>query len=145
MNPYWDVNARGAFIGLSSSHTRGYLYRSILEGIAFEILFEIEAVEKSIDVNIKKLIAIGGGAKSSLWLKIFADITGKNICIPKTNEASALGAAITAGVGIGWFKTFNEAANAMTGIEEVIKPSKKNNEIYKQLFINYKNIYPLLK
>jgi xylulokinase len=130
---------------LSSSHTRGHLYRSILEGIAFEILFEINAVEKSIDSVVKEFIAIGGGAKSNLWLQIFADITGKNVCIPQTNEASALGAAITAAVGSGWFKTFNEAAGAMTGVKKVIIPNKKNHKIYKQLFLTYGKIYPQIK
>ena len=98
MNPYWDINARGAFVGLSSSHTRGHLYRSILEGIAFEQLFAINSVEETIGTRVNDFVAIGGGAANNLWCQILADVTGRRICIPENTEASALGAAIAAAV-----------------------------------------------
>jgi len=145
MNPYWDINARGAFVGLSSFHNRGHMYRSILEGIAFEQLFAIEAVKKSIGTKIKDFIVIGGGASNNLWRHIFADITGKNICIPENTEASGLGAAIAAAVGACWYRTFKDAAHEMTGINKIIKPEKQNHKKYKQLFMIYKKIYPNLK
>jgi sugar (pentulose or hexulose) kinase len=142
MNPYWDMDARGAFVGLSSSHHRGHIYRSILEGIAFEQLFAINAVERAVDSRVSDLVAIGGGATSDLWLHIFADITGKNICIPGNTEASALGAGICAAVGAGWYRTFQEAANAMTGTERRIRPKKENHYIYRKLSEAYKTSYP---
>ena len=145
MNPYWDVNARGAFVGLSSFHHRGHLYRSILEGIAFEQLLAINAVEKSIGTKVRDFVAIGGGATNDLWCHILADITGRNICLPENTEASGLGAAIAAAVGIGWYGTFKEAADKMTGIKEVIRPERQNHEKYQQLFTVYENIYPSLK
>ena len=145
MNPYWDMNARGAFAGLSPSHHRGHMYRSILEGIAFEQRFAIHAVENSMDRKVHSLVAIGGGAASDLWCHIFADITGKNICIPKNTEASALGAAIAAAVGAGWYPSFQEAANAMTGIHTIIKPDFDNFRKYQELFPIYRRLYPCLK
>lgn len=145
MNPYWDMNARGAFIGLSSSHKQGHMYRAILEGIAFEQLFAINAVEKSISRSIKDFIAIGGGVNNKLWCQILADITGKNIRIPKDTEASGLGAAIAAAVGIGWYRSFKDAADAMTGIHKTIKPQIQNHKKYQQLFLSYKSIYPHIK
>ncbi|MBN1398433.1 MAG: FGGY-family carbohydrate kinase [Bacteroidetes bacterium] len=144
MNPYWNINARGVFTGLSAFHNRGHIYRSILEGIAFEQLFAIEAVEKSIGKRVKEFVVIGGGAKSGLWCRILADVTNKNICIPQNTEASSLGAAIAAAVGIGWYNSFKDAAVKMTGIKKVIKPVKKNNEIYKRFYSSYKRIYPSL-
>jgi xylulokinase len=145
MNPYWDLNARGAFVGLSSFHNRGHIYRSILEGIAFEQLFAINAVEKSIGTKVKEFVAIGGGASNNLWCRIFADITGKNICIPESTEASGLGAAIAAAVGVGWYKSFKEAVNEMKGNEKLIKPEMKDYNTYMRLFLKYKRIYPKLK
>jgi xylulokinase len=145
MNPYWDLNARGAFVGLSSFHNRGHIYRSILEGIAFEQLFAINAVEKSIGTKINEFVAFGGGTSNNLWCHIFADITGKNICIPENTEASCMGAAIAAAVGIGWYGTFKDAANEMTGINKIIKPEMQNYKKYQQLFTKYKRIYPSLK
>lgn len=145
MNPYWDINARGAFLGLSSFHCRGHVYRSILEGIAFEQLFAINAVEKSIGTRVNDFVAIGGGAANDLWCHIFADITGRNICIPGNTEASGLGAAMAAAVGAGWYRSFIEAAHEMTSIKKVIKPEMQNYRKYQRLFGAYKSIYPSLK
>ena len=145
MNPYWDVNARGAFVGLSSSHTRGHIYRSILEGIAFEQLFAVGEVEKSAGTTVKEFIAIGGGAASDLWLSIFADVTGKNIRVPENTEASALGAAIAAAVGAGWYGTFKTAASAMTGSVKELLPDKMRHRTYAGLFESYKKLSPALK
>lgn len=145
MNPYWDMNARAVFAGLSASHHRGHMYRSILEGIAFEQLFAVLSVEKTIGRKVHSLIAIGGGAASDLWCHIFADITGKNICLPKNTEASAMGAAIAAAVGAGWYASFREAANAMTGIRKEIRPDSDNNKKYQELFPIYRKLYPCLK
>ena len=145
MNPYWDMNARGAFVGLSSFHQRGHMYRSILEGIAFEQLFAVSAVEKSIGAKVNDLVAIGGGATNELWCHVLADITGKNICIPENTEASGLGAAIAAAVGAGWYPTFQEAASEMTRIDRIIGPEDQTFEEYRRLFAAYKTIYPKLK
>jgi sugar (pentulose or hexulose) kinase len=145
MNPYWDINARGAFIGLSSSHGQGHMYRSILEGIAFEKLFALNAVEKTIGIKVDELVAIGGGAISNFWCHILADITGKNICLPRNTEASGLGAGIAAAVGAGWYQTFKIAAQEMTGIKKVIKPDRQTHEKYQHLFAAYRKIYPGLK
>jgi xylulokinase len=128
MNPYGDMNARGAFALLSPSHHRGHMYRSILEGIAFEQLFAIHSVENSIDKKIHSLVAIGGGAASDLWCHILADVTGKNICIPANAEASGLGAAIAAAVGAGWYASFQEAANAMTRIHNEDKTEFRQSQ-----------------
>lgn len=144
MNPYWDANARGAFVGLSSSHTRGHLYRSILEGIAFEQLFAINSVENTIGTRVKDFVAIGGGAANSLWCYVLADVLGRRICIPENTEASALGAAIAAAVGSGWHSTFREAARRMSRTKRVIMPDKQNHRRYNELFADYKRIYPAL-
>ncbi len=145
MNPYWDMNARGAFVGLSESHHRGHMFRSILEGIAFEQLLAILLVEKAIGRKVHSFVAIGGGASNDLWRRIFADITGRKICLPENTEASALGAAIAAAVGAGWHSSFQEAANAMTGIRREIKPDAYNHRRYRERFSIYKRLYPGIK
>jgi sugar (pentulose or hexulose) kinase len=145
MNPYWDIDAKGAFVGLSSFHTRGHLYRSILEGIAFEQLLAVRAVEKSLRTRVEEFVAIGGGAGNDLWCHILADVIGKNICIPETTEASGLGAAIAAAVGVGWYRSFTEAAHEMTGIRNVLQPETQNHRAYQRLSAAYKRLYPSLK
>lgn len=145
MNPYWDVNARGAFVGLSASHGRGHIYRSILEGIAFEQRFAIGEVEKAVGSRVDELVVIGGGAANSLWCSVLADVTGKKVLVPKNLEASALGAAIAAAVGAGWYKTFKEAAEKMTGVKKRILPDRLNNRLYSRFFAEYVKIYPSLR
>ena len=145
MNPYWDINAKGAFVGLSSSHSRGHLYRSILEGIAFEQLFAINSVEGTIGTRVNDFVAIGGGAANNLWCQILADVTGRRICIPENTEASALGAAIAAAVCSCWHSTFKEAARRMSRTKRVITPDRQSHRRYKQLFAYYQRIYPGLE
>ena len=88
---------------------------------------------------------MGGGAANMLWCHIIADITGKNICIPRNTEASALGAGITASVGAGWYRTGKHAAAHMTSMKKIIHPDKQNHKTYHPLFAVYKTIYPALQ
>lgn len=145
MNPYWDVNAKASFVGLTSSHGRGHLYRALLEGIAFEQLHALNAVEKSINANIAELVAIGGGSENKLWLQIFADVTGKKICIPSNKEASGLGAGIAAAVGAGWYNNFKNAAEMMTGKERIIFPNPAMHKLYMSQFKKYSRLYLAVK
>jgi sugar (pentulose or hexulose) kinase len=145
MNPYWDMNARGAFIGLSSSHGRGHLYRAVLEGIAFEQSLALRAVEKATGSRVEELFAIGGGAASEAWFRIIADITGKTTYRPRTTEASGLGAGISAAVGAGWYGGFREAASGMTGNRDAIKPDAGISARYQALYRDYGRIYPALR
>ncbi len=145
MNPYWDMNARGAFAGLSSSHDRGHMYRAILEGIALEQLLAMSAVERETNVKIRDFVVMGGGASSSLWCSILADVTGRNISVPDNIEASALGAAIVAAVGAGWFRTSAQAARQMTGIRRRIAPDLHNHKKYLEVLSHYSQLYPALK
>ena len=116
-----------------------------MEGIAFEQLLALNAVESRVGTKVKELVAIGGGATNALWCHIMADITERTICIPKSTEASALGAAVTAAVGMNWYHTAREAAGKMTGIAGRIRPEKKNRKRYEKLFAMYRRIYPALK
>jgi len=142
MNPYWDPDARGCIIGLSSEHVRGHLYRAILEGIAMEQSLATQAVEKAIGKTTKEFAIIGGGAKSELWRHIIADTSGKKILVMSTDEASSLGAGISAAVASGWFQTFEDAAKSMVHVKSMIKPDDRNKEIYRNRITEYMKIYP---
>jgi sugar (pentulose or hexulose) kinase len=145
MNPYWDTQARGAFTGLSSSHTRAHFYRAVLEGIAFEQAFALKAVEQAVGTRVVELVAIGGGAANPLWRAIMADITGRRILMPSTLEASTLGAAIAAAMGAGWYRTFAEAARTMAGDTRTLLPDRARRTSYRPLLEDYQRIYPSLQ
>jgi xylulokinase len=145
MNPHWDAHARGAFTGISSSHTRTHFYRAVLEGIAFEQALALEAVEHATGTKVVELVAIGGGAGNALWRTIMADITGRRILMPSTLEASTLGAAIAGAMGAGWYRTFAEAARTMAGGSRTPMPDPARRRSYRPLIEDYRRIYPSLK
>lgn len=133
MTPYWDPRARGVIAGLSSSHTRGDVYRSILEGIALEQAMVTDRIAAATS-PISHFVAIGGGANSDLWCQIIADTADRQVKRLATIEASSLGAAMAAARGAGWFGTVAEAAAAMAGKPvKVFRPRRKQAAFYREL------------
>jgi sugar (pentulose or hexulose) kinase len=145
MNPYWDTDARGCIIGLSSGHHRGHLYRAILEGIAMEQSLASKAVEKATGERIEEFAIIGGGARSELWRQIIADTSGKKVLNMSSEEASSLGAGISAAVAAGWFPSFEVAAKNMVHVKGVTEPITQNAERYHNQLKKYREIYPAIK
>lgn len=121
MNPHWDPKARGAIVGLSPEHGRAHLYRGALEALTLEIARALASMAEN-GIGLERIRAIGGGAKSDLWLQMIADSTGLPVERSATVEASALGAGIVAAVGAGWYGSFQEAAEAMTAGCETVMP-----------------------
>jgi xylulokinase len=146
MTPHWDANARGCFIGLNASHSRGHLYRSLLEGIALEQALVTGMIETATGEQVHKFVAVGGGAASELWCQIIADATVKPVLRSATVEASSLGVAICAAVAAGWFGTHAEAAEAMSARDLVeITPRQENQLRYAELMKVYREVYPALR
>jgi len=115
------------------------IYRAVMEGLSYEMLYNIESLTKY-GININSLRATGGGAKSPLWLQIKADIFGKTITSVKTDEAGAAGCAMHAAVGMGVYKDLKEAVGAFVKIGETYIPSDKYKDIYSEKYENYKTV-----
>ena len=113
MDPHWNPKARAAFEGLGPSHGIGHLYRASLEALTLESARCVAAMAKNGIVS-ERILAVGGGAKSAVWTRMFADATGLPLTKSESLEASALGAGMSAAVGVGWFESFDEAAAAMS-------------------------------
>jgi sugar (pentulose or hexulose) kinase len=146
MTPYWDPLARGCWVGLSGSHRRGHLYRSLLEGIALEQALVTGMIEDATGVSVKDFTAIGGGAASDLWCQILAEATGRSIRRSSTVEASSLGAAICAAVGSGLYANAADAAAAMSDtVLRETQPSSENRRKYADLLGIYRELYPGLR
>ena len=88
---------------------------------------------------------MGGGAKSSLWNQIKADITGLELLIPENTETALLGAAIIAGVGIGVYKDFGTATSKVVSVGKKYSPNSKNKSIYDIAYKRYVRLYAKLK
>jgi sugar (pentulose or hexulose) kinase len=146
MTPYWDTQARGCWVGLSGSHRRGHLYRSLLEGIALEQALVTGMIEEATGLAVAEFAAIGGGAASDLWCQIMADATGKPVRRSTTVEASSLGAAICAAVGAGLHASAADAAARMCDAAlRDTHPHPENRERYAELLGVYRELYPSLR
>jgi xylulokinase len=106
-SPHWNPRARGGFVGLQITHTRADLIRAVLEGIALNLRAILETYTES-GARIDEVIVIGGGAKGALLRQILADVFGRPVLRPRLlDEATSLGAAVAAGVGVGLFPDFS--------------------------------------
>lgn len=143
-SPHNDVNAKGAFIGLSATTTRGEMSKAVMEGVAFALKDCLEAArgDKARPKNTK---LCGGGAKSKAWRQILSDVLSLPVQSLETEQGPAFGGAILAMVGCGEYETVEEAAGRIVRIRETIEPNAERAEEYKRKYEIYKRLYPLLK
>ncbi|OBZ16267.1 xylulokinase [Bacillus sp. FJAT-27264] len=138
--PHPDATIRGSFIGMDSGHRLDHFTRAVLEGITFSLRESIEIVRESGKV-ITEVIAIGGGAKNETWLQMQADIFGANIVRLESEQGPAMGAAMLAAYGSGWFASLGECADAFIRRAEVYTPQPQQVEAYNGLFGLYQEVY----
>ena len=144
MTPYWDASARGVIAGLSAWHTRGDVYRAILEGLVLEQAMVTDQIAEA-GGPIDHYVAIGGGAASNLWCQILADASARPVHRLETVEASALGAAMAAAAGAGLYGSIAEAAEAMSGKpQRVFEPDAEASARYGELRAIHKDLWPRL-
>lgn len=138
--PHADSNIRGSFIGMDASHKRLDFVRAVLEGITFSLHESIEIFRENGKV-IDSIISIGGGAKNEVWLQMQADIFNATIIKLASEQGPAMGAAILAAYGCGWYETLEDCANHYIKPSKMYDPIKENVEKYQSLFTLYKKVY----
>ncbi len=149
--PYWGPGlkmpeAKGSFIGFGEIHTRSHMYRAMIEGIGYALFEGLQHIEKNGKIKIENISVSGGGAKSDDVCQIMADIFGRPVQKSETNEASGLGAAMVAGVGLGIYSDFGSATANMVRFQKEFLPDINNNDLYQKIFREvYLHIYPRLK
>ncbi len=143
-SPHWDPQARGVFAGLTMSHGRAEVARAVLEGVAFNLRMILDAFLEQ-GAEIKAMRLIGGGARSALWRQILADVYSLPILRPALlAEATALGAAIAGGVGVGLFPDFGVAHQAVP-VEEAEQPNPAHRQRYDALYDLFQRTYVAVK
>jgi len=141
--PYWDPDAKGAFVGLTRSHNRADIIRSVYEGPIFNLRIILDIFREQ-GIKITDLCAIGGAVKSDLIARIMADIFEVNILrTAMSEEATSFGAAVCAGVGIGLFKDF-KIVKDLIEINSNVQPDERNVRVYRKLYPIFKNSYEAL-
>ncbi|MBO4379045.1 MAG: carbohydrate kinase [Clostridia bacterium] len=139
-SPIWDPEAKGVFFGLDYSKTRGDMARAVLEGAAYALRHNLEAAGSALPEK-SLLRAVGGAAKSPLWMQIKADITGHPICAVSEGEATGLGCAMLAGAGCGLYPDLNETVKRFVSTDTPFEPEPRNAEIYDQRYASYLELY----
>jgi xylulokinase len=140
MDPHWDGKATASFTGMTAAHTTAHLFRASLEAITLEFARALTAMRGE-GLNPDRILAIGGGAANQAWLKMIADATGLPVIRSLSNEASALGAGISAAVGAGWFGGFQEAVDAMTRTAGRLDPDPGARQVWDDLSRRQSQVY----
>jgi xylulokinase len=138
--PWWDPYARGTMIGVSLHHTRADIARAAYEGVCEAMLLCGDVLREN-RLPIDRLVLVGGGAGSNIWPQMFADLFGAPVavhCSPR--NATALGAAMAAGVGVGLFQDYQEASN-MARAGEAVFPNEPDRAQYLAHYVVYQTLY----
>ncbi len=143
-SPINDINARGTFIGMTMDTSRADLVQAVLEGVAFAIRDSFE-VAKQLGLEIPSTKICGGGAKSQLWKKIFANVLNVDLEAVASEQGPGLGGAMLAMVACGAYKTVQDACNALVQVTEVTHPDPALAEKYEEKYQQFKKIYPTCK
>ncbi|MCU7497573.1 MAG: xylulokinase [Ignavibacteria bacterium] len=142
--PYPDPDAKGTFLGLTLRHSKPHLVRSVLEGVAFSLRDCLE-LNRSMGINAGQIRLSGGGARSSLWRQILADVFNSEIVTLTSTEGAPYGAALLAAVGTGEFNTVEEACDRCLAAADYIEPDAEGVKVYEDYYGIYKEMYPMLK
>jgi len=129
---------KGSFIGLDLAHDRFHIARAIMEGVAFQIVWMLDAFKTKPGKD--GLILAGGAAKSALWCQLVADISGLPVRIPAVADLACVGAAILAGVGCGIYENAEIGYQKLAVGERVLYPNPESTKRYAGYFEEYKRI-----
>jgi len=143
-SPINDTNARATFLGMTMDTTRSDMVQAVLEGVAFAIRDSFE-VAKTLGIHIERSKVCGGGAKSPLWRKIFANVLNLPLDIPQTEEGPGYGGAMLAMVGCGLYASVKDCADALVTVRETVTPDPEIAARYEKQYQSFRDIYPTLK
>ena len=132
-----STSRAGGFLGLGLEHSRGEMARAILEGGAYELAWALEPV-RAAGLPVEALWMVGGGARSTLWPSILADVTGLPIHLPSGEQWPALGAALLAGAGSGLFPSPEAKLSQAPGMVRTVRPEPGRVREYREGFARYR-------
>ncbi|WP_295936359.1 glycerol kinase GlpK [uncultured Alistipes sp.] len=128
--PYWDQYARGAISGISRGTTAAHIARAALEGIAYQTLDIVGAMQRDSGIELKELKVDGGAARNDLLMQFQADLLDTKVIRPRVTETTALGAAYLAGLAVGYWDSIDEIKEQWQA-EHVFEPTSERSHIDK--------------
>ncbi|WP_027930779.1 FGGY-family carbohydrate kinase [Amycolatopsis thermoflava] len=138
--PLFDPDARGVLAGLTTSHGIGEIYRAALEGIAYGVRHNLEAMRDS-GGAAGRLVAVGGGTQGGLWTQIVSDVTGADQQVPAETIGAALGDALLAAVAIGTEPDITR----WNPVASTVRPDPAAVDTYDRFYARYRELYPSTK
>lgn len=142
--PYQDLNAKGAFIGLTTFTSDSQLYKAIIESLAMEMRFEVENGNK-FGINVSKLIATGGGSLSKKRLQLKADIENVKVETLVSQEGGLCGGAVIQSVALGQFDNYEDACKRFVKIKDTYIPNYEKHIKYEDKYNKYLKMYKNIK
>ena len=141
--PHLDATARGAWVGLTNSHTRADMIRAVIEGVSYSQRDCLDIIAE-LGVELSSVRASGGGAQSAFWRDLLAGILNQRVVTLETQEGSAYGAALLALAGTGEYASVPEVCRAAIRETASVSPGP-NAEFYGKAHAIYRALYPALK
>ncbi len=141
-SPYWDDSAKGCFIGLNKDDSIRTMYRSVLEGLAFDLRQNIELLDEKEEIS--RVYTTGGGSKNEGWLQIKADVCNRVFCRTKYNDGAILGDVILGESSIGK-RDIKSSIEEYVIVEKAFTPRKEYVDKYNETYSIFKNVYNHLK
>lgn len=142
--PHNDANARGVFFGLSFAHGLGHLTRAVIEGVCFAMRDSLELMKLQ-GISPSEVRAIGGGARSRMWLQTLANAFGLPISTVEPAGGAGYGAALLAAVGSGVFDSVEDAVRTCIRTQRAVDPDNRVVAMYEDMYSAYRRLYPALK
>lgn len=137
--PYMNPDARGAIYGLTLGTDAPQLYRAMMEGVTYEMRYNLDCLKEA-GIRVDSLCAVGGGAKSDLWLQIKADIMDVPIRRLDAAEAGTLGSIMLAGRAAGVYRSYEEAAAQLVRPLRTFEPQQPSRALYAERYEQYKRL-----
>ncbi len=142
--PVVDARSLGAFVGLSNFARGSDLLRAIVEGLNYQVRDIVTALDSGLNITPSRLIAVGGATRNSFLMQNKADIVGLPIKVPEVEEATPLGAALLAGMGIGLYRDEEDAFERVYKPGKTYEPNSKLTADYAEWYQIYTQLYPVL-
>lgn len=142
--PYMDTGSKGTILGLTTEHTAADIYRACMEGVVYEMMLNMEYLTKS-GTQFTSLNATGGGARSSVWMQMKADMLNLPITALKTSDAGTVGSAMLTGIAIGCFQDLDDAAAYMVEKSNTYTPRDEMHLKYQKIYKRYRKLYEAVR
>lgn len=142
--PYMDTGSKGVVVGMTTATTPADIYRACMEGVCYEMYLNYSNISNA-GAKPKRLHATGGGAKSSVWMQMKADVLGIPIVALKTVDAGTVGSAMLTGIALGIFRDLEDAADHMVEQTTVYEPRPEYHKKYMEVYKRYEKLFDAVR